>query len=328
LVVGGGLSLRMQGNPFNLILLVYYRKRSDVNMKIEKSLDSFISDTSSVKITKMKNITEIMYQKHKPLTMPFIKLSNDEYMLKLKGSAELTTGEVFNFVHNDNRGQDKDSLSATFKKIRNYINNNFTGKKNELHITLTYADNMTDTKQLYKDFQNFWDRFKYKYGECEYLSVIEPQGRGAWHIHLLVQLPKKIFIKNNEELEPLWGNGWTSIRSLSKIDNIGAYLSAYLSDIELTNDIDVGQEYQIRLVDGKEKKFIKGGRVHLYPTGINIFRHSNGIEKPTSEIKTYKEVKELLKGKMPIYTSTIKILSSDDKLLNLLSYEQYNTKRK
>ena len=62
------------------------------------------------------------------------------------------------------------------------INNNFTGKPNELFVTLTYAKNMTDTKRLYTDMNKFIKRLKYKYKESsdiDYLAVVEPQGRGA-----------------------------------------------------------------------------------------------------------------------------------------------------
>ena len=48
---------------------------------------------------------------------------------------------------------------------------------------LTYAENMTDTRQLYEDYFRFWKRFTYwckKNGHTkpEYITVQEPQGRG------------------------------------------------------------------------------------------------------------------------------------------------------
>ncbi|MGW7157742.1 rolling circle replication-associated protein, partial [Streptomyces sp. NPDC054887] len=55
---------------------------------------------------------------------------------------------------------------------------------------MTYKKNMTDTKKLYSDFQNFIDRLRYKYkkeSSIDYLSVVEPQGRGAWHCHVLMR---------------------------------------------------------------------------------------------------------------------------------------------
>lgn len=292
-------------------------------VKISKSNLSVISDNDIVKVTSMGDIIELMQMNYIRSDMPFKKLDNDNYML-------YETGEVLQFEHSTTRADDKDGLRVTFKKIRNYINTNFHSKDNELHIVLTYAENMTDTKQLYKDFDKFWKKFTYKYTkQCEYAAIIEPQARGAWHLHLLIKLPKKQFINNNEVLEPMWGHGWTKIKSLDKIDNIGAYLSAYLGDIELTDDMPItaGQTIKLLDIDGQKKAFIKGGRLHLYPPKMNIFRHSKGIKSPTSEMMSYKNAKKIVGAVTPNYSSTIIISDENDKLLNKIVYEQYNKKR-
>ena len=111
---------------------------------------------------------------------------------------------------------------------------------------------------------------------------------GAWHSHLLLRFNDidKVYIEN-EKMRNLWGHGFVTVRSLKDVDNIGAYLSAYLSDVELTDEnIIRAFENQdtinivAREVEGKEKKFIKGGRLHLYPSGMNLYRKSKGIKFP------------------------------------------------
>lgn len=126
---------------------------------------------------------------------------------------------------------------------------------------------MRDPKQLYKDFKLFFMRFRYYFenSSIDYLSIIEPQERGAWHIHLLARFNDidKVYISNTD-LSKLWRQGFVTIKSLKDVDNIGAYLSAYLSDIELTKDNipilrDNDLEIKETLIEGQSKKFIKGG---------------------------------------------------------------------
>ncbi len=196
------------------------------------------------------------------------------------------TGEIHEYQNRSvNRSQNQKSLQRTFQTIRGLINANAPRK--DAHkvkfITLTYAENMTDTKQLYRDFKAFWKRFLYwneKQGNDrpEYLLVIEPQERGAWHGHLLLFYPKKAPFIPIKDLTNLWGNGFTFITDTDNMRSISAYLSAYLTDIPV--DIQDGEEPDFIDEKGVPKKVLKGGRVHLYPTGMNIYRCSRGLKKP------------------------------------------------
>ncbi|MFD5944378.1 MULTISPECIES: rolling circle replication-associated protein, partial [Streptomyces] len=249
-----------------------------------------------------------------------------------------STGEIREFEHSENRQENYNSLRQTFKKLRYLINNNFIGRPNELHITLTYKKNMTDTKKLYSDFQNFIDRLRYKYkkeSSIDYLSVVEPQGRGAWHCHVLMRFNDldKIYIKN-AELRSLWGLGFVTIKSLKDIDNIGAYLSAYLTDIDLEDVQDretalkvasEGCEVQTKIVEGREKKFLKGGRLHMYPSGMNMYRKSKGIVKPEREEMKFGDIKKVVGSAKPHYEKSYHV--ENDNFENTISFLQYNTKR-
>jgi len=259
------------------------------------------------------------------------KLDKDRYV-------DIATGEIREFEHSENRQQNYNSLRQTFKKLRYLINNNFIGKANELHITLTYRENVTDTKRLYKDFDKFMKRLRYfykGYSTIDYLSVIEPHASGVWHAHLLLRvndLPK-VYIKS-KDLEDLWGQGFVKIKSLKNVDNIGAYLSAYLADIDLdeVKDKDTafkvaseGCEIKTKLVDGKEKKFIKGGRLHMYPPGMNLYRKSKGIVPPDREEIRYKDIKKIVGSAKPHYQKSYHIETEDFE--NTITFIQFNTKR-
>ena len=287
----------------------------------------FIKDSAYVKVTKMNHLVEVQHMEKKNHKAHIKKLDKDRYM-------EIATGEIKEFNHSENRQQNYNSLRQTFKKLRYLINNNFTGKGNELHITLTYKANMTDTKVLYKDFQNFIDRVRYRYKKettIDYLTVVEPQGRGAWHMHLLMRFNEldKVYIKNSD-LRALWGQGFVKIKSLKDVDNIGAYLSAYLADIELTEEntiqaIREGAEVSVKVVEGQEKKFIKGGRLHMYPPGMNLYRKSRGILEPERIEMPFNQVKKIVGSRKPHYSKKITIEDGD--FQNTIQYLQYNTKR-
>lgn len=289
-----------------------------------------ISPISSVTVTKMNHLVEVQHMEYMNRTNHIKKLDKERYV-------NLKTGEVGEFKQGEVRSDSYNSLRQTFKKLRYLINNNYTGAGNELHITLTYKENMRDTKRLYSDFKKFMMKFRYKYekehGSIDYMTVVEPQERGAWHHHLLVRFNdkagSKIFIPNDEVAE-IWGHGFTKIHSLSGVDNIGAYLSAYLADIEVTPENIHGavakkKEIKVVEIDGKEKKFIKGGRLHLYPTGMNLYRKSRGIEMPERKEMKYEDIKKVVGSAEPNYTNQI-VVEQDD-FTNTITYEQYNMKR-
>lgn len=289
-----------------------------------------ISPISRVTVTKMNHLVEVQHMEFMNRTNHIKKLDKERYV-------NLKTGEVGEFKQSEDRSGSYNSLRQTFKKLRYLINNNYTGAGNELHITLTYRENMRDTKRLYSDFKKFMMKFRYKYskeyGSIDYMTVVEPQERGAWHHHLLVRfndkVGSKIFIPN-DDVAAIWGHGFTKIHSLSGVDNIGAYLSAYLADVEVTPENIHGavvgkKEIKVVEIDGQEKKFIKGGRLHLYPTGMNLYRKSKGIRLPERQEMKYEDIKKVVGSAEPNYTNQI-VVEQDD-FTNTITYEQYNMKR-
>lgn len=224
-----------------------------------------ISNTSKVSCKKMQKIIEIKYIQHKNTGPTIKKLDNDNILV-------LSTGQIKQVQHIVNRSQNKLQVSLSLKRLRDYINTNITDTNNCKWITLTYADNMKDTSKLYIDFKIFMIKLRraYKDYKIEYIVAMEPQGRGAWHSHLLLIFNRKAPYIANSKIAQLWGQGFTKTNSLQNIDNIGAYLTAYLGDMELTEDNknilnSKGiYDYNIKEVDTIEniklnepKKFIK-----------------------------------------------------------------------
>lgn len=292
-----------------------------------------INSFDDVKVKKMNSIIEVMHLKNESLGGfdNVVKINKNEYMIR-------STGEVKEYVKSENRGQNVEGLKKTFKKIRDLINNNFVGASNELHIILTYKENMRDTKKLYKDFDKFMKRFKYRYKyDIDYISVVEPQGRGAWHFHLLIRFNglDKIYMPN-DDIAKIWGNGFTHTDSLQGIDNIGAYLSAYLGDVEMSEETirDMYRNGHTRLEvkdvekEGLTKKYIKGGRLHYYPPGMNIYRKSKGIKFPAEQYMKFSDVKKMVGSAKPTFSKTVVIRDSGtDRVFNEITYQSYNLNR-
>lgn len=188
-------------------------------------------------------------------------------------------GEIHDYVHDSTSRLDNASeLRRSFARIRALVNTNCSDTSKLLWVTLTYAENMRDTRRLYRDFQRFVQRFRTRWGHADYIAVVEPQERGAWHMHVLFVFQGKAPWVQATELERCWGNGFVKLKSVNSVDNVGAYLSAYLGDVEVPVDSKNGEVKTFK--DGTRKKFVKGGRLRLYPPGMNLYRCSRGIRKP------------------------------------------------
>lgn len=188
------------------------------------------------------------------------------------------TGQILVYEnHAEDRTGNTKSLYRTFAELRGIINTNITKPQNVLWVTFTYAENMTDTKRLKTDWNNFWKRFLYYCNKediaaPEYITTAEPQARGAWHLHALLIFPSRRPFIANEKMAEIWQQGFTKTKALKNSDNVAGYLCAYLSDLPLI-ELDP---------DTKTPKAIeKGARLAFYPVGFHLYRCSRGIKKPT-----------------------------------------------
>lgn len=209
----------------------------------------------------------------------YIKRLSKDYYLDLRDD----TGEVKEFNHTDCRLENVDSIRRSLKLARDRINTNCTDSSCIKWVTLTYAENMTDTERLYKDFKLFVRKTRREYGHFEYIVACEPQERGAWHMHVIMLFEGKAPYMANRDVFQLWGQGFVDVQNVKNVDNLGAYLSAYLADIPVPEgyeeNLNPGQVVT-KLVDGVPKRFVKGARLDKYPSGMQIFRYSHGLKQP------------------------------------------------
>ena len=304
-------------------------------MKISKLENvQTINDNSTVKVTEMGNIVEIQYmdkRNHKQTVK--VLPGGNEYVI-------VSTGEVKQCKHHSTRYDNKISLYKTFKTLRGIINSNVVDVSQVRWCTLTYAENMQDSKRLYKDFHNFNKRFQRylknnNYPKAEYIAVAEPQERGAWHMHLLYIFPTKAPFISNDDFAKLWGNGFVRIGKLDDVDNVGAYLTAYLGDLPL-NDVDAVQYIgsRVKIVeeaqeDGNKisKAYIKGARLSLYPSNFNLYRTSRGIKRPVISMSSYSKAKKKVLAATKTYSTAYQLTDDSINYNSIVIKEYYNTKR-
>lgn len=288
----------------------------------------------------MGNITEVLTMQKWSAGCCCRKIDKDHYI-------DTRTGELFEYKHIENRSQSTDSIRRTLSHIRALINTNVVITDNCRWVTLTYAENMTDTKRLMKDYEKFWKRFLYwceknGHGKPEYITVQEPQGRGAWHVHAFFIWNKKAPFIPNEVMADLWRQGFTSTKAMQDCDNVGAYFSAYLGDMPLDEAQALPDDEREKAMSGslveiktfedeqgnsKEKKFVKGGRLYLYPPGMNIIRTTKGIKQPTVEYMSAELAEKKVSAGTETFSRCYEILDDDGVSLNTIRKTYYNSKR-
>jgi len=277
------------------------------------SCPEHIDGDEILKVKNCGNVIEAVYMPRSENVCRIRKLSKDDYVL-------LSTGEVKNFDRSQNRSELIDSVRQSLNRLRDYINTNVTDCEKCRWITLTYRENMTDSKRLYTDIKKFIMRIRYLIGGFEYIIAIEPQARGAWHAHMIAIFEDSAPFIPNDMLERLWGHGFTKMKAVNDVDNLGLYFTAYLADMELTMDADgleVLENTENARIEDKtvintvisddvtsdkpanrtSKQIVKGGRLYMYPSGINIYRISKGIKPPVicqiTETALQEEIKDL-----------------------------------
>lgn len=286
-----------------------------------------ISKGAYVTVTQMGHLVEVQHMEKVNRQCHIQKLDSERYVDK-------ETGEIRFFDKTENRSEGLNSLRQTFKKLRYLINNNFVGSKNELFVTLTFRGDLqtNDHLRIGKDYERFLKRLKYHYKDqttIDAIRVTEPHATGNWHLHVLLRFNdvESIYIPN-ETLAEIWGNGFVKINSLKDVDNIGAYVSAYLTDVEVTNENIMGfvnKEVDVKEVDGKI--YVKGARLMYYPSGMNIYAKTKGIKYPERKEMTYASAKKIVGAATPHYKKSLYISDEEKDFSNTITYEQYNMKR-
>lgn len=106
--------------------------------------------------------------------------------------------------------------------VRRLINAN---PEMDKFFTITFAENITDIECANYELKKYILVLKYHFGDFKFVVVTEFQQRGAIHFHMVCNLP---YVDVNK-LTETWGNGFCRINRTDNVDNIGAYVTKYMT---------------------------------------------------------------------------------------------------
>ena len=156
--------------------------------------DKKIEDDSMVELTKYngEQKLKIIETSNTQNNLKNIKrIDKDRYYNKIENKIKL---------YNKSEVRSISGIRHSMKKVSDYIRNNFNGGRNEIFVTLTYSDSMSDMKQLKKDYDYFWKQLTRQMPDLEYLYVVEMQEeRNSLHIHALIKDTIQEVSNKNEE---------------------------------------------------------------------------------------------------------------------------------
>ncbi len=186
--------------------------------KINKESNShYISADAIVYRTDLGNSSKIVYLSHQNTTGNcIIKKSKYEYV-------NTETGEV-GYYNLDKPTNIKD-VKRKVRKYEEIVMYNFIGGKNELFITLTCRDKVTDIQVIKDRYKEFLVRLKKDYKDLECIALFETTANSYWHIHLFlkyVDTSKVLTIPHQDLLNKYWTYGAVHIiRNFNTFKNLG-----------------------------------------------------------------------------------------------------------
>ena len=266
----------------------------------------------NVKLITTGNILKLTIEKYDTVSplKNYTRLNSNEYL-------DRNTGEIKPYqkgISSSKKSTIKNRNRA-FSRLRDIINTNFTGLRNELHIILTYGQKMTDRSQLTIDFQLFWKKMRYFQSKSDnslmnlqYIAVYEPTQKGVWHIHLLIKDTGNdhLYFKSSV-IREMWGHGFIKIVPLSGRNDIGLYF--------------------MNLIGYNKGNCKKEELWELYETNKKIYSKSKGITPvPAPEYLLYKDAKERIKNGKLIFDKS-KALKNGDHEIRRYRDMQYLVKK-
>lgn len=223
----------------------------------------------------------------------------DEEQRKNKGRKKDFKSEEYSV----NRGK---VLQRAMTRIRRVINANvgeyFDCRGNRIYskfFTMTFAENVQDLKYANGEFKKFIKRLNYQVmGEkklvLKYTAVVEFQKRGAIHYHIVFyNMP---FVKA-DRLQKIWGHGCIKINAIDKVDNVGAYITKYMT------------------------KDNEDGRLQ----GEKCYFNSRELKEP--QIIEDKEIAEKVATSLPL-VNLVYSSEFENEYVGTIKYHQFNSKRR
>lgn len=204
-----------------------------------------------------------------------------------------TTKEITLEEKEDNRQKVMQRARRDLRRLVNCNVNQYGIECTPKFITLTFRDDIKELAAANKEFEKFVKRLNYqifntKGSNIKYSVVPEFTKKGRVHYHaIFYNLP---YIKS-DKLATIWGQGFIKVNKIDNCDNVGAYVSKYMT---------------------KDNEEIKGKKSYF---------NSRNLFKPT-EVTKEKEV-ESLRNSLPLENITYSATFDND-YLGTITYNQFN----
>ena len=206
----------------------------------------------------------------------YIRKDKDHYI-------DIDTGELLEYSRKSQYKTKKEIVKA-MKYLRELIQANFKGNFNELFITVTCRNEVTDIRKIKRYAKYFIKKLKKKYPEkqFEYIYKFERQENQNWHIHFLIKdiKNKQLYIPN-ENIETIWNRGFTKTQRVYDGSSTEERLLTQ-EDEELLSEEDATTNEALKSIkvttQPTKKSYTEGDKFD--PTGMVIMaEYSDGTTK-------------------------------------------------
>lgn len=200
-----------------------------------------------------------------------------------------------------------DKINESKMNLRRLINANVNPFSK--FVTLTFKENLTDideAKRRFKVFVRTLNRRRKKENKenLKYIYVVEFQERGAVHFHCVFF---NMGFMKNEELQKIWGQGFTKVNRIKDVDNVGAYVVKYMQK-DLIDDRLNGKDLYGRSRGLKEPVIIrKPSEVVAISDGLQKFLDFNNV----SYVPFSKQYTTKYRGKIEYMQYNLKRIAQD-----------------
>lgn len=142
----------------------------------------------------------------------------------------------------------------------------------------------------------------------------------------------------NAVVRDCWKQGFVTVKRLDDVDNVGAYLTAYLGDMELSEaskaDMAVSYSKGIKEVEYEDENGVKQTKNISRALGSVCTRLASIFSDGAKELKSLMFLLSSTKGKRKAssgkltFTKTVALEDPESDFKNTLQYEYYNSMRK
>ena len=269
------------------------------NLKVNKESNShYISADKIVYRTDLGNSSKIVSMSNNSTSGSCIKkLNKYEYL-------DIRTDER-KYYNLDKPTTIKD-VKRKVRKYEEIVMYNFQGGKNELFITLTCRDKITDLQVIKNRYQEFLKKIQKDYKGLECIALFETTANSYWHIHLFIKYvdtSKVLYIPHNELKDYYWGYGAVHIiKNSNTFRNLG---------------------------HSKDSRQEKLERLTNFPKNCRMYSKTKGIKIPPKEKKQFKDCPEFKSRDYSITSADTYMIRNEntDAIVNAITTLMYKNNK-